>query len=1226
MHATKPINGPTPTSQLKCGSDNVQTATSIHSQTKGRKRERVDQSSEPIKRECSLKADDYDSVQYRSESILKFEISRITEKGGLVNSEGVEKLVQLMQLNRDEKKLEILSRSMFADVIAATENFDCLSQFVQLKGLPVLDRWLQDIHKGKIGDGSPKEIDKSTEIFLFTMLRALDKLPVNLQALQMCNIGKSVNHLRTYKNSEIQKKARSLVDTWKKRVEAEMNVIGTKSGSNQAVSCASRSHLPEGSMKSATHISAGKNDSSKPVPEETSPKPSTLSPGPTKILPLSGSGKDGQPRSVVGSNPDIPSTATREERSCSSSQSHNNSQSCSSDHTRTTRKEDARSSTARSISVNKVSNGSSRPRRSVNARPVSVPSGNACETGSNRNSLSCRNSASERLSQSGLTCEKVPDVSTIEGSSHNLPVEDAAVMNSRVSSPVLPEKNDLSDPNSKEKDDKKTTSDVKTESWQSSDFKDILTGSDEGDASPDVMHRNGDDDVKLTEISNVASQSLGYEMKFGKLEDASCSSINALVESCVKYAQADAPMFDGDDCGMNLLASVAAGEISKVNMPSPDGSSGGTSNITDKSVSGFENGSKATDGDELVREQLRSEDGLHGAVKQGNSTSVRPETAATEDAHDSLKLDSERDVNTGPQINDRSDAAKDISSVSVSPICAEGNMLIHHQSMQLDEKDESKTEATKLNESNDLNDVPSCLEVRREASLGVRSNASFDADSEKKTDIGEDNKYDCYKEQKQSLEVKPDAREACDVLSNDFPSKSTDKLDGLKLENKDVKNLNARNASFNEGHVGKITCDVGDDSKESESSATKAAVKTSHVNKKPKFDLNEFSSDDVKFGDPIVNPSTFPVSSHIVKPFTVPVASTSITFPASITVAAAAKGHLFPSMDLFKSKSEFGWKGSASTSAFRPVAPRKQKRPVFDFDLNVADEGIFDDAPSQNLAHVTTSTSPKKSLVPPLRCSVGFDLDLNQVDENSDILRGGLDLNNGPVLDEAVESSYNKDTKRNMQPQPFLTGLRTNTNETRILSSWLPTSAYSPITVPSILSGGGCDQPFPNGPPRVLGPIPSVPFSSFQYPAFSYGTGFSLPSTATVSGVSTTYTDTLSNARLGFSASNTQLLSGPQAVTSHFPRPYVFNPLDGGNITNMSNNSKWDRSGLDLNAGPGSSENDGRDAPSHLVTKQLSVANPQALGDEQGRMFQQVTGGILKRKDYTNDFRYKHSS
>ena len=96
-----------------------------------------------------------------------------------------------------------------------------------MKGVPVLDDWLQEARRGKNGGDnvSPKEGDKSADELLLALLYALDKLPVNLDALTACNVGKSVNHLRGHKNSEIQKKARGLVDTWKKRVDAEMTML-----------------------------------------------------------------------------------------------------------------------------------------------------------------------------------------------------------------------------------------------------------------------------------------------------------------------------------------------------------------------------------------------------------------------------------------------------------------------------------------------------------------------------------------------------------------------------------------------------------------------------------------------------------------------------------------------------------------------------------------------------------------------------------------------------------------------------------------------------------------------------------------------------------------------------------------------------------------------------------------------------------------------------------------
>ena len=179
----KPVNAPASTQPLKPGADSVQnSASSFSSQGKGKKRG-CDQSSDPAKRERLSKTDDGDSGQFRPENMLKSEIAKITDKGGLVDLDGVDRLVQLMQPDSSEKKIDLASRIMLVDVIAVTERVECLVRFVQHRGLPVLDEWLQEAHKGKIGDGSsPKENDKSVEEFLLASLRALDKLPVNLHA------------------------------------------------------------------------------------------------------------------------------------------------------------------------------------------------------------------------------------------------------------------------------------------------------------------------------------------------------------------------------------------------------------------------------------------------------------------------------------------------------------------------------------------------------------------------------------------------------------------------------------------------------------------------------------------------------------------------------------------------------------------------------------------------------------------------------------------------------------------------------------------------------------------------------------------------------------------------------------------------------------------------------------------------------------------------------------
>ncbi|KAL2631639.1 hypothetical protein R1flu_016325 [Riccia fluitans] len=279
------LTGPTSSQQLKSSSEVAQNVT-FSVPSKGKKRERSDQNLEPSKRERTLKSVDGDSSPSKRERSMKpEEIASITDKdGGLQNPSCVERLVQLMQQDQNDgvrKAADVASRrTLLAGVVAATERDDCLSRFVQLGGLPMLDDWLQEAHKGKVGDGgSPKEGDKGVEELLLTLLRALDKLPVDLDGLKTCSIGKSVNNLRSHKNLEIQKKARKLVDTWKKRVIPGMKNSGDgKSSSNHAI-CHTykqsspdvvQSHLMKGGPTEVAVKSSGASvGSAKPMPNGT---------------------------------------------------------------------------------------------------------------------------------------------------------------------------------------------------------------------------------------------------------------------------------------------------------------------------------------------------------------------------------------------------------------------------------------------------------------------------------------------------------------------------------------------------------------------------------------------------------------------------------------------------------------------------------------------------------------------------------------------------------------------------------------------------------------------------------------------------------------------------------------------------------------------------------------------------------------------------------------------
>ncbi|KAJ6850303.1 uncharacterized protein M6B38_264510 [Iris pallida] len=671
----KPLNAPTSTQQLKSGSDILQNSgTSFPSQTKGKKRERGDQGAEPVKRERPNKTEDGDHTSCRLDTMLKNEIAKITEEGALVATEGVEKLVHLMQLG-NERKIDLAGRILLVDVIAATDKIECLGRLVQLKGLSFLDDWLQEAHKGKTGDGtSPKESDKSTEELLLALLHALDKLPVNLTALRTCNIGKSVNNLRSHKNLEIQKKSRSLIDTWKKRVGAEMtkNNDAKPVGSNQAVTWSvkpsfseaphtgSRQAVTEATSKSAIiQPSACKMSCGKPVHADSILKP-TVSPGTVKLassLPSAAISSKESPRRGASSSgtPDLPLATVKEEKSSSSSQSQNNSQSCSSDHAKTmgsSWKEDARSSTAGSVNASKTSGGSSRHRRATNGFPGSNNSGVQKEVNMDKSGSVNRSTTLDKLStQSGLSCERTLDIPGADhGNGHRLIVrlpnpgrsparcsparsasggylEDPLITGSRASSPG-PDRFDHVDRKTKVKGDpcrSHISTDVNAESWQINDVKQRLVGSDEGDKPPialrDEEHRSADEVFEAGDVPKAVCPLLGNEKGGSMIEPKTrnaFTSINALVESCAKYSEASAPLSAGDDIGMNLLASVAAGEMSKSGIVSPSGSPGSSPAKDDPCAGNNEAKSRISHEDGVTQSHVQSDENADtDSMKQG---------------------------------------------------------------------------------------------------------------------------------------------------------------------------------------------------------------------------------------------------------------------------------------------------------------------------------------------------------------------------------------------------------------------------------------------------------------------------------------------------------------------------------------------------------------------------------------------------------------------------------
>ncbi|CAO2826697.1 unnamed protein product [Amaranthus hypochondriacus] len=1197
----KPANGSAATSPLKHSPDSVQNSSSnFSSHKKGKKRERSDHSFDAVKRERSSRPDDGDSAMLRSENSLNSEIAKFTEKGGLMDSEAVVRLVRLMQPEKSEKKIDLAGRSMLAGIIAATDKLECLNQFVQLRGLLVLNEWLQEVHKGKIGDlGNLKNGDKCVDDFLLVLLRALDKLPVNLNALQMCNIGKSVNHLRSHKNAEIQKKARSLVDTWKKRVEAEMNIHDGKSGSSQSVHWQGRSQQdsphgghrhpsgPEAAVRSSiTHHSSLKTASVKAVQVESNSKAALAHPGGVKsalsTMSNAESYKDGQPKIAASGGSSDPQTVAREEKSSSSSQSHTNSQ-CSSDQAKnmvSCGKEDTRRSTAGSRGLNKTVVSSSKHRKSANG-----PSSGVRENVSTRSSSIGRNSDSEKVSNNAVDAAvqesnnhklivKIPNrgrgpVQSLTGGS----LEDSSCRNSGASSPALSEKQDHLE----------------------GSVKGNKPDSHEVDGSSTSVQRTGET-RRLPNVSKMAESSPSRnEIKSRKAHDSSFSSMNALIESCAKFSEANVPMSAGDDVGMNLLASVAAREISKSSITSPAVSPNRNSKTVESS------------GTDLIQ-QVQSAN-IAEAEDHKNVTGVS--TVDGEIGKQcNVKVGNSRETVEGCTKNDDT---LDETTSTVSVGCTAGKSGGDLAAETMNGKVKGAKEESQSDVPIESHVVGGSLEAEDKVKV-ASLNGEFEEKAHRDTALGppsrDGEKSNMHGLQSTVVALKSEPlvkneglmivsnvtnQHLTAVTSNEVKSENSDGLAPAELRSqtgntllvkgsnpsvpervgesvgcsadmdqeksfKDKNNENIESPVRQSGNLATqassgaalLVTELPSAVKRTESTAVKEESKENgvsaaendtlppasggpDVDSKLGFDLNEgFDVDEGKNGE-ATSLSAGPCPDNIFagSSLQIPGFSASFGLPASVTVAAAAKGPFVPPDDLMRNKQEVKWKGSAATSAFRPAEPRKvvdmslgpnrtpvlddSCRPVrfpLDIDLNVADESCGQELCVRNnpVSELMNTSS--------LRSSGGLDLDLNKVDEapemshvgrhltgnmhrvegfvqhgkpsTSNVFGNGeasskrdFDLNDGPAIEEPVEqipSSLHNRSSILLQP-PL--GPRINSSDTGNCISWYPpVTSYSvsvtPTALPdrdafSIVGMGG-------GPQRVMsGPTSALSFNPDAY-------------------------------------------------------------------------------------------------------------------------------------------------
>ncbi|KAG9130757.1 hypothetical protein Leryth_012697, partial [Lithospermum erythrorhizon] len=1094
--------------------------------------------------------------------------------------------------------------------------------------------------------------------------------------------------------------------------------MDAKSDSNQSMTWPSKSRLPEAShggnrvsvgsgdmaAKSAvTQLSSSKTSLNKPSSGEAT-KSASSSSGPAKNVSSPTSVRDGQPKTIAGGSSEVP-LATKDNRSSSSSQSHNYGQSLSG-------KEDAKSPTAGTSSV-KVSS------RSRNRKSVS--SGRQRDS-SNKNSSLQRISASEKTTHSGLSSQKTHDPPGLVGSStHKLivkipnvgrspvrsagggSVEDHSALSGPATSPVLDEKHDQSELNGKPRSDiclEDSYSDVNVGCWRSNDPKDIAPGPDNADpVSFSLPHeyqtRNAIDVKKSTEISEASSESSVNKLKPGTSQNGSiCStfrSMNALIESCVKYSEGNTPSI-GDDVGMNLLASVAAGEMTKSDLVSPLDSPQRNSfteeaqtadDARSKSSSG--NGEQDLDDKKKVVTLTWPMDG-HQAIyaPPGFDRAIKP-SSSCENKLDSMLVKCSKSC-TDPS-TEAADEMKGLTSSA--PVNMEEKLGDGERSRSLCEDKASVCQGADENvcdkPSGSLEGDSKAIlnEVNADVKVAMSSSGALLKEVAKQN-VSKTSTHKC-----DNIDSQPKLPGGGEVVSvhvseNDVGAENVGKLKVTSADENISKNFVSEcerdklvKDALPGGDQGMVQLDsagtgpsrnsleCGDENKpslecpqddlryaeerelkvpiveaeEKECASMTEASSSSggpDTNSKMNFDLNEgFIVDDGRCGEQ--TPVTAPVcSSNIQIINLMPVTASSL-----VTVTAAAKGPFVPPEDLLRSKGTLGWKGSAATSAFRPAEPRKilhapsgsasisstdastskSGRAPLDFDLNVPDEGILEEKASRD------SVAGDQDIPRPGRCLVGFDLDLNQTDESSDVglcsasnvpglepvsmaavkpmMMGGVamndprrdfDLNFGPSADdtEAEQSSSHQQARGSINTQPLIAGIRMNSAEVGNYGSWFPpANSFTTVMHPSILPDRSQPAVVPSGVPgRLLGPggtpfisdvfrgsvlssSPALPFpqNPFQIPVYPVGAPFPLHSASFSVGPSS-FIDPSTGARLFPPPSSAQLMAQAEGISSQYPRPYTISHPEGNSFN--STESKWGKQGLDLNAGIRSMDVEGR--------------------------------------------------
>jgi len=262
-----------------------------------------------------------------------------------------------------------------------------------------------------------------------------------------------------------------------------------------------------------------------------------------------------------------------------------------------------------------------------------------------------------------------------------------------------------------------------------------------------VQQRSPRDAREMPNVTTAAYLPSRNEMRSRKAHDSSFSSMNALVESCVKFSEANVSLSAGDDAGMNLLASVAAREISTSGIASPATSACRDPVAAENPFSSCNGNKKQGQGDEFMQQQCQLTDAGDADKKNAADTSKDNDLESNnqsgrENVHQNEEIYIKSRVELDEQVgvaSPMSSSRKSVGDGCTGIISAKSSVIkdeSHYESLTEESEKKIARDAV-LYPSSDVDDEKNNVTQQLESSISMEQSSRVMASKSEATDADE---------------------------------------------------------------------------------------------------------------------------------------------------------------------------------------------------------------------------------------------------------------------------------------------------------------------------------------------------------------------------------------------------------------------------------------------------------------------------------------------------------